>query len=100
MPRSTFCKIRGSALMRRGLVVEILAKALNGDIATYTLEIYKENSNNNIKEITVDGNSVTKSKTDEDTYEYTLDKNYFKETALPLLKKSAEFYLDILIENN
>ena len=55
-------------------IVEILAKALNGDIATYTLEIYKENSNNNIKEITVDGNSVTKSKTDEDTYEYTLDK--------------------------
>ena len=35
---------------------------------------YIVTDNNNIKEITVDGNSVTKSKTDEDTYEYTLDK--------------------------
>ena len=54
--------------------IEILAKALNGDVVTYTLEIYKENSNNNLKKVTVDGNEATLSTTEKDTYEYTLDK--------------------------
>ena len=54
--------------------VDILIKAANGDVATYTLEIYKENSNNNLKQVTVDGNKATLSKTENDTYEYTLDK--------------------------
>ena len=54
--------------------VDILIKATNGDVATYTLEIYKENSNNNLKQVTVDGNKATLSKTENDTYEYTLDK--------------------------
>lgn len=31
-------------------------------------------------------------------YEYTLDKNFLKETAYPLMKGAAEFYLDILTE--
>ena len=35
--------------------VEILVKALNGEVATYTLEIYTENSNTNLKKVTVDG---------------------------------------------
>ena len=32
-------------------------------------------------------------------YEYTLDKAFLKEKAYPLLKKAAEFYLDMLAEN-
>ncbi|MBQ6696061.1 MAG: glycoside hydrolase family 95 protein, partial [Lachnospiraceae bacterium] len=32
-------------------------------------------------------------------YEYTLDKAFLKEKAYPLLKKAAEFYLDVLVEN-
>lgn len=32
-------------------------------------------------------------------YEYTLDKEYLEKTALPIMKKAAEFYLDILIED-
>lgn len=31
-------------------------------------------------------------------YEHTLDKNYLKNTALPLIRKAAEFYNDILFE--
>ena len=54
--------------------IGILVKALNGDIETYTLEIYKENSNTNLKEVTVDGNKAEISKIAENTYEYTLDK--------------------------
>lgn len=30
-------------------------------------------------------------------YEYTLDKDYLKNTAYPILKKAAEFYLDLLV---
>ena len=54
--------------------IGILVKALNGEIETYTLEIYKENSNTNLKEVTVDGNKAEISKIAENTYEYTLDK--------------------------
>ncbi len=32
-------------------------------------------------------------------YEYTLDKKYLKDTALPLIEKAAEFYNDILYES-
>jgi len=32
-------------------------------------------------------------------YEYTLDQDYLKNTALPLMREAAKFYLDILIEN-
>ncbi len=32
-------------------------------------------------------------------YEYILDKKYLKTTAFPIMKKAAEFYLDILIED-
>ncbi len=32
-------------------------------------------------------------------YEYTADKDYLKNTAYPLMKKAAEFYLDILVED-
>ncbi len=39
--------------------VEILVKALNGEVETYTLEIYKENSNTNLKKVTVDGKEAT-----------------------------------------
>ena len=51
--------------------VEILVKALNGEVATYTLEIYTENSNTNLKKVTVDGKEATISSVSEDTYEYT-----------------------------
>ena len=34
-----------------------------------------------------------------ETYEYTLDKDYLQKTAFPLMKKAAEFYLDILIKD-
>ena len=54
--------------------VEILVKALNREVATYTLEIYTENSNTNLKKVTVDGNKAEISKIAENTYEYTLDK--------------------------
>ena len=70
--------------------VEILVKALNGEVATYTLEIYTENSNTNLKKVTVDGKEATKigntsykatiSSVSEDTYEYTLDKKAGKIT--------------------
>ncbi len=33
-------------------------------------------------------------------YEYTNDINYLKETAYPIMKKAAEFYLDIMTEYN
>ena len=33
-------------------------------------------------------------------YEYTLDKNYLKNTALPLMQEAAKFYLDILVEDD
>ena len=33
-------------------------------------------------------------------YEYTLDKKFLADTAYPIMKKCAEFYLDIMIENN
>lgn len=32
-------------------------------------------------------------------YEYTLDKDYLKNTAFPIMKKAARFYLDILTED-
>lgn len=32
-------------------------------------------------------------------YEYTLDKDYLKNTALPIMKKAARFYLDILCKD-
>lgn len=32
-------------------------------------------------------------------YEYTLDKEFLKNTALPILKKASEFYVDILSED-
>ncbi len=32
-------------------------------------------------------------------YEYTLDREYLRETAFPIMKKAAEFYLDTLIED-
>ncbi|MFR5875094.1 MAG: glycosyl hydrolase family 95 catalytic domain-containing protein [Eubacterium sp.] len=32
-------------------------------------------------------------------YEYSLDKEYLQKTALPIMKKAAEFYLDILVED-
>lgn len=32
-------------------------------------------------------------------YEYTLDKDYLKNTALPIMKKAARFYLDFLTED-
>ena len=60
--------------------VEILVKALNGEVATYTLEIYTENSNTNLKKVTVDGKEATISSVSEDTYEYTLDKKADKIT--------------------
>lgn len=34
-----------------------------------------------------------------DHYEYTADKKFLKDTAYPLMKGAAEFYLDILIED-
>ena len=34
-----------------------------------------------------------------DIYRFTLDKEFLRETAFPLMKKAAEFYLDILIED-
>ena len=34
-----------------------------------------------------------------DTYVYTLDKEYLRERAFPIMKKAAEFYLDILTED-
>ena len=34
-----------------------------------------------------------------EVYEYTLDKTYLEETAFPIMKKSAVFYLDILTED-
>ena len=34
-----------------------------------------------------------------DHYEYTLDKEYLKDTAYPVMKKAAEFYLDMLVED-
>ena len=33
-----------------------------------------------------------------DYYEYTLDEDYLRNTALPLMKKAAQFYLDIFTE--
>ena len=33
-------------------------------------------------------------------YEYTLDREYLEKTALPLMKKAAQFYLDILVEDS
>ncbi|MBR5409730.1 MAG: glycoside hydrolase family 95 protein [Clostridia bacterium] len=33
-------------------------------------------------------------------YEYTLDKDYLRDTALPIMKKAARFYLDILVEDD
>lgn len=33
-------------------------------------------------------------------YEYSLDKEYLQKTAFPIMKKAAEFYLDILVEDN
>ncbi len=35
-----------------------------------------------------------------DQYEYTLDRKFLKETAYPLMKGAAEFYLDIMSEEN
>lgn len=32
-------------------------------------------------------------------YEYSLDKTFLKEKAYPLLRKAAQFYLDVLVEN-
>ena len=32
-------------------------------------------------------------------YEYTLDRDFLEKTALPIMKKAAEFYLDTLIED-
>ncbi len=32
-------------------------------------------------------------------YEYTLDKDYLKETAYPIMKKAAAFYLDMLVDD-
>lgn len=32
-------------------------------------------------------------------YEYTLDENFLREKAYPLLKAAAQFYLDVLVEN-
>lgn len=32
-------------------------------------------------------------------YEYTLDKEYLRDTAYPIMKKAAEFYLDMLVED-
>lgn len=32
-------------------------------------------------------------------YEYTMDKDYLRNTAYPIMKKAAEFYLDMLIED-
>lgn len=32
-------------------------------------------------------------------YEYSFDKDYLQKTALPIMKKAAEFYLDILVED-
>lgn len=34
-----------------------------------------------------------------ENFEYTLDKEFLKSTALPIMKKAAEFYLDILTED-
>lgn len=34
-----------------------------------------------------------------DIYEYTLDKDFLRDTALPIMKKAARFYLDILSED-
>ncbi len=33
-------------------------------------------------------------------YEYTLDTEYLRQTAYPLMKEAAQFYLDILVEEN
>ena len=33
-------------------------------------------------------------------YEYTLDKDYLRDVAYPVMKKAAEFYLDLLIPDN
>ncbi len=35
-----------------------------------------------------------------DRYEYTLDKDFLKNTAYPVMKGAAEFYLDIMTEEN
>ena len=34
-----------------------------------------------------------------ETYEYTLNKEFLEKTAFPLMKKAAEFYLDILVKD-
>lgn len=34
-----------------------------------------------------------------DHYEYTLDLDYLRDTAYPIMKKAAEFYLDLLVED-
>ena len=54
--------------------VMVVAKAQDGTTQIYTLIIYLENSNTNLEKVTVDGNQATKSKTEENTYEYTLDR--------------------------
>lgn len=33
-------------------------------------------------------------------YEYTLDKDYLASTAYPIMKKAAQFYLDVLVEDS
>ena len=54
--------------------INILVKAQNDKVETYKLIINKENSDTKLTKVTVDGNEATLSKTEENTYEYTLDK--------------------------
>ena len=54
--------------------IKINVRAQNGDIEEYTLKINRQNGNKNLKKVTVDGKEATLSKTEKDTYEYTLDK--------------------------
>ena len=54
--------------------IAIQVKAQDGTLAEYTLRIYQQNSNTNLLKVTVDGEEVALSTTEENTYEYTLDK--------------------------
>ena len=71
--------------------VEIMVKALNGNEQTYTLEIYKKNSNNNLQKVLVDGEEAQISQIAENIYEYTLDKIVDKLTIGAIAEDSSAF---------
>ena len=56
-------------------MVSIVVKSQKGTQREYTLRIYRKNSNNNLRKVTVDGNEATAVSGAKDTYEYTLTEN-------------------------